>query len=85
MAGSFPPGFFLRDDQKIRPFLWANIAPRFTFGEVSSAHKSLATGLWLQTMVPLTVGDTVVLQGYFRVADGYIAADQTSFWGAEMG
>jgi hypothetical protein len=40
-----------------------------------------ATALWLQTMVPLTAGDTVELQGNFRAADGYFAADQTSFWG----
>jgi len=58
---------------------------RGSFGEVSSAHKSLATTLWLQTMVSLAAGDTVELQGYFRAADGYFAADQTSFWGAKMG
>jgi hypothetical protein len=29
--------------------------------------------------------DTVELQGYFRVADCYIAADHTSFWGAKIG
>ncbi|MEC3860141.1 DUF2793 domain-containing protein [Mesobacterium sp. TK19101] len=58
---------------------------RGSFGEVSSAHKSLATALWLQTMVPLTAGDTVELQGYFRAEDGYFAADHTSFWGAKVG
>ena len=31
------------------------------------------------------VGDTVELQGYFRVADGYFAADHTSFWGCKVG
>jgi hypothetical protein len=36
-------------------------------------------------MVPLTAGDTVELQGYFRVADGYFAADNTSFWGCKIG
>ena len=41
--------------------------------------------IWLQTMVPLTAGDTVELQGYFRVADGYFAADHTSFWGCKIG
>jgi len=30
-------------------------------------------------------GDTVELQGYFRVADGYFAADHTSFWGCKIG
>jgi hypothetical protein len=32
-------------------------------------------------MVTLTAGDIVELQGYFRVADGYFAAEQTSVWG----
>ena len=58
---------------------------RGSFGEVSSAHKSLATALWLQTMVPLSAGDTVELQGYFRAADGYFAADKTTFWGMKVG
>ncbi|SEG27953.1 Protein of unknown function [Jhaorihella thermophila] len=58
---------------------------RGSFGEVSSSHKSLATALWLQTMVPLSAGDTVELQGYFRVADGYFAADHTSFWRSKVG
>lgn len=54
-------------------------------GEVSGAHASEATALWLQTMVPLAQGDTVELQGNFRAADGYFAADHTSFWGAKVG
>ena len=54
-------------------------------GEVSGAHASEATALWLQTMVPLAQGDTVELQGTFRAADGYFAADHTSFWGAKAG
>jgi hypothetical protein len=58
---------------------------RGSFGEISTTHVSLATALWLQTMVPLAAGDTVELQGYFRVADGYFAADHTSFWGAKFG
>jgi hypothetical protein len=58
---------------------------RGSFGEVSGAHVSEATALWLQTMVPLTAGDTVELQGNFRAADGYFAADQTSFWGCKIG
>ena len=36
-------------------------------------------------MVPLTAGDTVELQGYFRVADGYFAADRRIFWGCKVG
>ena len=58
---------------------------RGSFGEISGAHVSEATALWLQTMVPLTAGDTVELQGYFRAQDGYFAADQTSFWGCKVG
>jgi hypothetical protein len=58
---------------------------RGSFGESSGTHVSEATALWLQTMVPLNSGDTVELQGTFRVADGYFAADHTSFWGAKVG
>ena len=54
-------------------------------GEVSDARVSLATAIWLQPMVPLTARDPVELQGYFRVADGYFAADHTSFWGCKIG
>lgn len=52
---------------------------RDSLGEISATHDSLATAIWLQTMVPLSASDTVELQGYFRVADGYFAADHTSF------
>jgi len=58
---------------------------RGSFGEISGAHASEATALWLQTMVSLATGDTVELQGTFRVADGYFAADHTSFWGCKVG
>jgi hypothetical protein len=58
---------------------------RGSFGEISATHVSLATAIWLQTMVPLTAGDTVELQGNFRAADGYFAADHTSFWGCKVG
>jgi Protein of unknown function (DUF2793) len=56
-----------------------------SYGEISGAHVSEATALWLQTMVPLSAGDTVELQGTFRAADGYFAANHTSFWGAKIG
>src|SRR5690606_1075490 len=36
---------------------------RGSLGEISATHVSLATAIWLQTMVPLTAGDTVELQG----------------------
>jgi hypothetical protein len=58
---------------------------RGSFGEISGGHVSLATALWLQTMVTLVAGDTVELQGYFRVADGFFAANHTSFWGCKVG
>jgi hypothetical protein len=45
----------------------------------------MLTSLWLQTLVPLAQGDTVELQGTFRAADGYFAAEHTSFWGCKMG
>ena len=51
---------------------------RGSFGEISGAHVSEATALWLQTMVSLIAGDTVELQGSFRAADGDFAADHTS-------
>ncbi len=54
-------------------------------GEISGDHVSEATALWLQTMVALSAGDTVELQGAFRMADGYFAADHTSFWGCKVG
>ena len=54
-------------------------------GENSATHVSLATSLALQTLVPLAAGDTVELQGYFRAADGYFAADHTTFWGCKVG
>ena len=41
--------------------------------------------MWLQTMVPLTSGDTVELQGVFRLADGYFDADRKTFWGCKVG
>ena len=58
---------------------------RGSLGEISSAHVSEATALWLQTMVSLSVGDSVALQGTFRAADGYFSADHTTFWGAKIG
>jgi hypothetical protein len=54
-------------------------------GEISGAHVSEATALWLQTMVVLAQGDTIELQGTFRAADGYFAAEHTSFWGCKIG
>jgi len=58
---------------------------RSSMGEISATHVSLAAAIWLQPLVALEQGDTVELQGYFRVADGYFAADHTSFWGAKIG
>lgn len=58
---------------------------RGSFGEISGAHVTLATALFVQTLAPLAAGDTVELQGYFRGADGYFAATHTSFWGFKVG
>jgi hypothetical protein len=68
-----------------RLVLNASTEIRGSFGESSATHVSLATAIWLQTMVPLSAGDTVELQGYFRAQDGYFAADHTSFWGFKVG
>ena len=54
-----------------------------SFGEISATHVSLAKAIRLQSMVPLTGGDSFELQGHFRVADAYFAADQTSLCGGE--
>ena len=56
-----------------------------SFGEVSGAHVTLATALWLQAATPLAAGDTVELQGSYRTADGFFAADRTAFWGFKVG
>ena len=58
---------------------------RGSFGEQSSSHLTLATALWLQTLTPLAKNDTVELQGYYRAADGYFAANHTTFWGFKVG
>jgi hypothetical protein len=58
---------------------------RGTYGEISGGHVSELTALWLQTLVPLSAGDTVELQGFFRAADGFFAADHTTFWGWKIG
>ncbi|AFO89655.1 hypothetical protein L0Z66_00355 (plasmid) [Phaeobacter sp. BS34] len=39
---------------------------RGPYGEVSGAHVSETTALWLQKMLPLTAGNTVELQRVFR-------------------
>lgn len=54
---------------------------RGSLGEISRAHVSEATTLWLLTMVTLPAGETVELQGTFRAAVGYFAAEHTSFGG----
>jgi hypothetical protein len=36
-------------------------------------------------MAALTAGNIVELQGNVRAADGYFAADQTSFWSVKIG
>lgn len=56
-----------------------------SFGEISGAHFSLSTALWLHAATPLAKNDTVELQGYYRGADGYLAATHTAFWGFKVG
>lgn len=56
-----------------------------SFGENSGAHVTLATAMWIQTVAPLAKDDTVELQGSYRTADGYFAANHTSFWGYKVG
>ncbi len=58
---------------------------RGALGEISGAHTTQLTALWLQTLVPLAQGDTVELRSTFRAADGYFAPDHTSFWGCKVG
>jgi len=58
---------------------------RGSLGEFSGTHYSNGTAIWLQTLAPLAAGDTVELQAYFRGADGYVAAEHTTFWGAKVG
>lgn len=58
---------------------------RGSFGELSSSHVSLATALWIQAATPLAKNDTVELQAGFRAADGYFAAEHTTFWGFKVG
>ena len=54
-------------------------------GECSGTHNSETTTLPLQTLAPLSAGDTVELQGNFRAFDGYMMAGETCFWGAKVG
>lgn len=54
-------------------------------GEISGPHESLLTALCLSTLVTLEKDDAVELQGCFRGADGYFAADGTTFWGLKVG
>ncbi|MBP7240873.1 DUF2793 domain-containing protein [Amaricoccus sp.] len=56
-----------------------------SLGEISGAHVTLATALWIQTVAALAKDDTVELQGFYRGADGYFAANHTSFWGYKVG
>ncbi|EDZ42841.1 conserved hypothetical protein [Rhodobacteraceae bacterium HTCC2083] len=56
-----------------------------TTGEITGTHNSETTTLPLQTLTPLSAGDTVELQGNFRAFDGYMMADETCFWGMKIG
>jgi hypothetical protein len=56
-----------------------------TTSEASGTHNSETTTLPLQTLAPLSAGDTVELQGNFCSFDGYMMAEETCFWGAKVG
>lgn len=56
-----------------------------SFGEQTGVHVDQATALHLQTLVPLSAGDTVELQGYFRDDYAYFGADGTTFYGYKVG
>ncbi len=58
---------------------------RGSFTEISGAHVTLATAAITQTLVALAKDDTVEVQGYFRGADAFFAANHTSFWGLKVG
>ena len=70
---------------KVNSSTSARMRGRLVLNGATEIRGSLATAIWLQTMVPLTAGDTVELQGYFRAQDGYFAADHTCFWGCKVG
>ncbi|WP_420861998.1 DUF2793 domain-containing protein [Algirhabdus cladophorae] len=53
--------------------------------ELASQPTHNLTGLGLHTLVHLTAGDTVELQGYFRLGSGYFKADNSVFWGYKIG
>ena len=56
-----------------------------TTSEITGTHNSETTTLPLQTLTPLSAGDTVELQGNFRSFDGYVMAGETCFWGVKVG
>jgi hypothetical protein len=58
---------------------------RGSYNDITGSHTTLATALNMQTIVVLDAGDTVELQGTFRTADGYFAANHTTFWGCKVG
>ena len=51
----------------------------------SSARSGSVTASRAGLLLALGACDTVELRGNFRAADGYFAADQTSFWGCKVG
>ena len=55
------------------------------FHENNSAHVSMRTTTKLQTLVSLSQGDTVELQGTARGDDLNFAAGHSSFWGYQVG
>lgn len=55
------------------------------FSENSSAHYDMRTTVGVQTLVHLTQGDTVEIQGTTRAGELYFAANHSQFYGFKVG
>ncbi|MEM6886560.1 MAG: DUF2793 domain-containing protein [Pseudomonadota bacterium] len=53
--------------------------------ENTGSHITDRTTLCLQSLVSLSAGDTVELQGQMRNFDAYFMGNETSFWGYKVG
>lgn len=53
--------------------------------ENTAVHFNGRTTVNFQTMISLTAGDTIELQGIMRIVSGYFMADRTDFWGLKVG
>lgn len=53
--------------------------------ELVTQPANNASGVGITTFVELAAGDTVELQGYYRLGSGFFKADETVFWGYKVG